>query len=139
MADERDRQGTGRQPPRQQPTWTDEEVLQVLTAQGYITRCELGSPEFVGLRPLVDEWWEVCVRHAVAKEPERVARARDRVIAMARKIEQTKIEWAEGPQSPAVRERLIAKSRASHVIPLNRGARVKRGGAKRRPPSRRGE
>ena len=138
MPDERDRQGAGRKPPKQQPTWTDEEVLQVLTAQGYITRCEVGSPEFVGLRPLVDDWWEVRVRHAVANEPERVARARDRVIAMARKIEQTKIEWAEGPQTPAVRERLIAESRASRVIPLDAGARGRRS-AKPRSGSRRGE
>ena len=135
MPDDRDRHGAGGKPPKQQPTWTDEEVLQVLTAQGYITRCEVGSPEFVGLRPLVDDWWEVRVRHAVANEPERVARARDRVIAMARKIEQTKIEWAEGPQSPAVRERLIAESRASRVIPLNPGARGRRSAK----PSRRGE
>jgi hypothetical protein len=138
MPDERDRQGAGRRPPKQQPTWTDEEVLQVLTAQGYITRCELGSPEFVGLRPLVDEWWEVRVRHAVAKEPERVAHARERVIAIARKIEQMKIEWAEGPQTPAVRERLIAESRMSRVIPLDPGARGRRG-AKPRSASRRGE
>ena len=126
------RQGAGLKMATKQPTWTDEEVLQVLTAQGYITRCEFGSPEFVGLRPLVDDWWEVRVRHAVAKEPERITRARDRVIAMARKIEQTKIEWAEGPQSPAVRERLIAESRASRVIPLNRARRAKR---RRKPRS----
>lgn len=110
----------------QQRAWTDEEVLQVLTAQGYITRCEVGSPEFVGLRPFIDQWWEARVRHAVAKEPDRIARARARVIELARKIEQTKIEWAEGPRNAAVRERLIAETRASRVIPLNRAARSRR-------------
>jgi hypothetical protein len=109
--------------PKRERAWTDEEVLQVLTAQGYITRCEMGAAEFVGLRPLVDEWWEARVRHAVAKEPERIARARERLIALARKIEQTKIEWAEGPQSPAVRERLIAERRTGRVIPLTPAAR----------------
>lgn len=115
-----------RSTPKQERAWTDEEVLQVLTAQGYITRCELGSPEFIGLRPFIDEWWEARVRHAVAKEPDRITRARTRVIELARKIEQTKIEWAEGPQSAAVRERLIAESRASRVIPLNRAPRSRR-------------
>lgn len=110
--------------PKQHQAWTDEEVLQVLTAQGYISRCEMASPEFIGLTPMVDEWWEARVRHAVAKEPDRIARARERLIALARKIEQTKIEWAEGPQSEAVRERLIAQTRAAHVIPLDRAART---------------
>jgi hypothetical protein len=125
-----------RKTPKQQRAWTDEEVLQVLTAQGYITRCEVGSPEFIGLRPFIDEWWEARVRHAVAKEPDRIARARSRVIELARKIEQTKIEWAEGPQSAAVREPLIAESRASRVIPLDRAVRRRRPGsspAARRP------
>lgn len=106
--------------PKQHQAWTDEEVLQVLTAQGYISRCEAASPEFIGLTPMVDEWWEARVRHAVAKESDRIARARERLIALARKIEQTKIEWAEGPQNEALRERLIAETRAAHVIPLNR-------------------
>lgn len=124
----------GRRPPERQPAWTDEEVLQVLTAQGYITRCEMGAPEFVGLRTLVDDWWEARVRHAVAKEPERVARARERLIRLARKVEQTKIEWAEGPQSPEVRERLIADRRTARVIPLAPAVRHRRIG---RPPARR--
>lgn len=102
----------------QHRAWTDEEVLQVLTAQGYITRCEIGTAEFAGLRPLVDDWWEARVRHAVAKEPDRITRARDRLIALARKIERTKIEWAEGPQSLEVRERLIAERRTGRVIPM---------------------
>ena len=114
-------------PLKQQQVWTDAEVLQVLTAQGYITRCELGSPEVVGLRPLVDDWWEARVRHAIANEPDRLARARTRLVAVARKIEQTKIEWTEGPQSPAVRERLIAETRSAHVIPLTPAARLRRG------------
>jgi hypothetical protein len=113
---------------KQHRAWTDEEVLQVLTAQGYITLCELGRPEFVGLRPLVDDWWEARVRHAVAKAPDRLDRARERLIAAARKIEQTKIEWSEGPQSPAVRERLISETRAAHVIPLAPEARARRRG-----------
>src|SRR5688500_14249815 len=96
---------------KQHQAWTDEEVLQVLTAQGYISRCEAASPEFIGLTPMVDEWWEARVRHAVAKEPDRIARARERLIAIARKIEQTKIEWAEGPQTAAARERLLARTR----------------------------
>ncbi len=111
---------------KQQRVWTDEEVLQMLTAQGYATRAELGSPEFAGLRPLVDEWWEARVRHAVANEPERLARARTRLLAAARKIERTKIEWAEGPRSEAIRERLIAKTRDAHVIPLSPAARARR-------------
>lgn len=110
--------------PKQHQAWTDEEVLQVLTAQGYISRCEAASPEFIGLTPLVDEWWEARVRHAVAKEPDRIARARERLIALARKIEQTKIEWAEGPRSAAVRERLLATTRPARVIPLDRAPRA---------------
>ena len=105
--------------PKQHQAWTDEEVLQVLTAQGYISRCEAASPEFIGLTPMVDEWWEARVRHAVAKEPDRIARARERLIAIARKIEQTKIEWAEGPQTAAARERLLARTRRKAlIIPL---------------------
>ena len=123
---------SGRQPPKRQPVWTDEDVLQVLTAQGYITRCEMGAPEFVGLRTLADDWWEARVRHAVAKEPDRIARARERLIRLARKIEQTKIEWAEGPQSPEVRERLIAERRPGQVIPLTPAVRRRRDG---RPPA----
>jgi hypothetical protein len=115
--------------PKQQQAWTDEEVLQVLTAQGYISRCEAASPEFIGLTPMVDEWWEARVRHAVAKEPDRIARARERLIALARKIEQTKIEWAEGPQDRAARERLLAQSRKAAVIPL-RAARARKRGAR---------
>ena len=115
--------------PKQHQAWTDEEVLQVLTAQGYISRCEAASPEFIGLTPLVDEWWEARVRHAVAKEPDRIARARERLITLARRIEQTKIEWAEGPQSQAARERLLSQTRKAHVIPLAPAARArKRGG-----------
>ena len=45
---------------------------------------------------------------------------------LARKIEQTKIQWAEGPQNAAVRERLIAESRTSRVIPLTRASRSRR-------------
>ena len=133
MADRRDRDD-GRRSPKQSRSWTDEEFLQVLTAQDYITRCELGTPEFIGLRPLVDDWWEARVRHAVAKEPDRIVRARQRLIEIARKIEQTKIEWAEGPKSEAVRERLLAASRASRVIPLSRAIRPGEG----RPRPRRG-
>ena len=107
--------------PKQHRAWTDEEVLQVLTAQGYISRCEAASPEFIGLTPLVDAWWEARVRHAVAKEPDRIARARERLIALARKIEQTKVEWVEGPQNPAARERLLSRTRRkAPVIPLVR-------------------
>ncbi len=122
------RRGSGRKRTtlKQQRVWTDEEVLQMLTAQGYVTRAELGSPEFAGLRPLVDEWCEARVRHAVANEPGRLDRARTRLLAAARKIERTKIEWAEGPQSEAIRERLIAETREAHVIPLSRMARARR-------------
>jgi hypothetical protein len=118
---------------KQQRVWTDEEVLQMLTAQGYVTRAELGSPEFVGLRPMVDAWWEARVRHAVANEPARLARARERLIATARKIEQTKIEWTEGPQSAATRERLVAETREARVIPMATAARARR--ARRRSRS----
>lgn len=119
---------SGRKPPKLQPVWTDEEVLQVLTAQSYITRCEMGAAEFVGLRPLVDDWWEARVRHAVAKEPDRITRARERLIRLARKIEQIKIEWAAGPQSPVVRERLIAERRTGQVIPLTPAVRRRKDG-----------
>jgi hypothetical protein len=136
MADRRDRDDDARKTPMQHRTWTDEELLQVLTAQDYITRCELGTPEFIGLTPFVDDWWEARVRHAVAKEPERIARARERLIQMARKIEQTKIEWAEGPQNEGVRERLLAASRASRVIPLNRPPRARRDETPPRRPRR---
>lgn len=134
MPEKRRRGGRKRTALKRQRVWTDEEVLQMLTAQGYVTRAELGSPEFAGLRPLVDEWWEARVRHAVANQSERLARARTRLLAAARKIERTKIEWAEGPQSDALRERLIAETRAARVIPLSPAAR----GRRRDPaPSRR--
>ena len=124
----------GRRSPKQRRSWTDEQFLQVMTAQDYITRCELGTPEFIGLRPLLDDWWEARVRHAVATEPDRLARARARLVEMAQKIEKMKIEWAEGPQSEGVRERLLAANRASRVIPLNRAPRSR----KDKPRLRRG-
>jgi hypothetical protein len=126
MADKRSAATPKGRTPKQHQAWTDEEVLQVLTAQGYISRCEAASPEFIGLTPLVDGWWEARVRHAVAKEPDRIARARARLIALARKIEQTKIEWAEGPQSDAARDRLLATTRKADVIPLAPVARARR-------------
>jgi hypothetical protein len=106
---------------KQAPAWSDQEVLQVLTAQEYITRCEQGVADFVGLEPLVEDWWEARVRHAVAKEPRRIERARARLITVGRKITRTKIEWSEGPASRQARERLIATSHTARVVPLEPG------------------
>lgn len=110
----------GTRPPA--PTWTDEEMIQVLAVQGYITRAEFKDPDFVGLAPCVDSWWEACIRHAVAKSPVRRREARARLIRLARRIEQIKIEWAEGPQNAAVRERLVVTNRQHRrILKINPG------------------
>ena len=110
--------GDGHRP--KEPTWTDEEVIHVLAVQGYITRAELKDPDLVGLAPHVDPWWEACIRYAAARSPERRGEARARLIELASRIEQIKIEWAEGPQNAAVRERLVATNRQHRrVLKIN--------------------
>ena len=111
---------------RTRPAWTDEQVLQVLTVQGYITRAEFKDPDFVGLKPWIEEWSEARIRHAAATEPSRLREARARLIRLARRIERIKIEWTEGPQTPAARERLLATNhRSSHgqVVALSHARR----------------
>jgi hypothetical protein len=102
------------------PEWTDEQLLQVLTAEGYIMRAENKEPEFVGLRPMIEEWWEARIRHAAATEPARLREARARLIRLARRIEQIKVEWAEGPQTPAAKARLASNHRShGRVVALS--------------------
>jgi hypothetical protein len=104
-------------------TWTDEEVIQALTVQGYITRCEYAVPGFSALKPFVDEWSEARVRHAVAKEAPRIARARNHLVRLARRIERIKVEWERGAVDP---DRVVPNNRAGHrhVVPLRpRGRR----------------
>lgn len=107
-------------------TWTDEEVIQALTVQGYITRCEYGIPGFGGFKPFVDEWWEARVRHAVAKEPARLARARDHLLRLARRIERIRVEWERGAVIDP--ERVVQRTRAARrlVVPLRPRPRAKR-------------
>jgi hypothetical protein len=67
-------------------TWTDEEVVLVMTAQDYVARCEHRVPGFASLKAFVDPWSEARVRHGIAKDSASVDRARARLIQLAREI-----------------------------------------------------
>jgi hypothetical protein len=67
-------------------TWTDEEVVLVMTAQDYVARCEHRIPGFASLKAFVDPWSEARVRHGIAKDAASVDRARARLIQIAREI-----------------------------------------------------
>jgi hypothetical protein len=67
-------------------TWTDDDVVRVMTAQDYIARCEHRLPGFASLKAFVDAWAEARVRHAIAKDSASVDRARARLIHLAQEI-----------------------------------------------------